>query len=887
MMEQYLQIKEKYKYCLLFYRLGDFYELFFEDALIASRELEITLTGKDCGMEERAPMCGVPFHSADGYIAKLVEKGYKVAICEQVEDPKTAKGIVKRDVIRVVTPGTQLDTNVLEEGKNNYIMCLYLAKGKYGVAVCDVSTGEFLTTVLNSESKVIDEIARFVPSEILANAEVVENSEGDFLNRVEQLFDLKISTQPSNDFVLSSADICLCNHFKVLNLGCFGLDEEPLCVCACGALMHYLTDTQKNSLNHISTIKKYTSNKYMVLDISSRRNLELTQTIRDKGKKGSLLWVLDKTKTAMGARLLRSFLEQPLVDVEEITKRLDAVEILKNAVFDRADLQELLGTVYDIERLMGRVVYGTANARDLVALRASFENIPHIKRLLTGLKGDYIVQIADDMDELEDIFNLINTTIADEPPFSVREGGIIKTGADEEIDKLRAAKEKGSTWLMELETREREATGIKNLKVKYNKVFGYYIEVSNGNLSMVPERYTRKQTLANCERYITGELKEIEDVILKADEALNDMEYDLFAKVRSTVAANINRIQKTAKAISLCDVLQSLAEVAEKNGYVKPKVDTSGELEIVNGRHPVVERTITDGSFIPNDVCIDTDTNRLAVITGPNMAGKSTYMRQTALIVIMAQIGSFVPASKARIGIVDRVFTRVGASDDLATGQSTFMVEMVEVANILNNATQNSLLILDEIGRGTSTFDGLSIAWAVLEHIARNIGARTLFATHYHELTELEGKVDGVKNYCVLVKEQGEKVIFLRKIVMGSTDRSYGIHVAKLAGVPKSVTNRAEELLNSLSGYKPNTSGMLQADGNSALNDSVDDSEDYVYPDVKPERVALKFSDTVPEGLSEVGDELLALDVNAMSPLDALKKLYELKEKLSRNNEKD
>ncbi len=866
MMEQYLQIKDKYKYCLLFYRLGDFYELFFEDALIASRELEITLTGKDCGMEERAPMCGVPFHSADGYIAKLIDKGYKVAICEQVENPKQAKGIVKRDVIRVITPGTVLDANMLDEGKNNYIMSLYESdkgKGKdrgYGIAVCDVSTGEFLTTSVNAdeENKVIDEIARFNPSELVAVKDF------PLADKIEKIFNLKISPVPEKSFDFAEADVCLCNHFKTINLAGFGLDNDRLCVCAGGGLMLYLLDTQKNGLNHISSIKKYTSNKYMVLDISSRRNLELTSTIRDKGKKGSLLWVLDKTKTAMGARLLRSWIEQPLIECEAIQKRLDAVEAIKAKVFEKEDLKELLNTIYDIERLMGRVVFGNANARDLVSLKVSFENIPHIKRTLDQFDSDYVRELSQNMDSLQDLYKLIEEKIHNEPPFSVREGGLIKDGADEEIDKLRSAKEKGSTWLMELEAKEKELTGIKKLKIKYNKVFGYYIEVTNGNLDMVPERYIRKQTLVNCERYITPELKEIEDTITDADERLTDLEYELFSQVRKTIADNIERIQKTAFAISVCDVLQSLAEVAEKNNYIKPDVDNSGELDIKNGRHPVVEQVMREESFIPNDIKLNQSDNRLAIITGPNMAGKSTYMRQTALLVLMAQIGSFVPADSAKIGIADRIFTRVGASDDLATGQSTFMVEMVEVANILNNAGKNSLLILDEIGRGTSTFDGLSIAWAVLEHIALNIGARTLFATHYHELTELEGKVDGVKNYCVSVKEQGSRVIFLRKIVPGGTDRSYGVHVARLAGVPNSVTDRADEILKVLA--QSNISGGKVP--------SVNNDEDFEYTQKAAEKPTLIFN--------EIGDELCNMDVNALSPFDALKKLYELKEKVSR-----
>lgn len=852
MMEQYMQIKENYKYCLLFYRLGDFYELFFDDAVIASKELDITLTGKDCGMEERAPMCGVPFHSADGYIAKLIEKGYKVAICEQTEDPKKAKGIVKREVIRIVTPGTVLDTNVLDESKNNYIMCIFKNTDGYGVASCDVSTGEFQVTAIGDglENKVIDEIARFTPSEIICSKSV------DLGEQINKIFDVKLNQYSDWAFDYQNANICLCNHFKTLNLAGFGLEDDRPCVCAAGALLQYLIETQKNNLSHISAIKKYASNKYMVLDMSSRRNLELTQTIRDKSKKGSLLWVLDRTKTAMGARLLRKWLEQPLIDVDEIDKRLDAVEDFKNDPFGREDLKEMLNTVYDIERLMSKVVYATANARDLAALKNSFKYLPQIKDNIAGFESEYINEIYNSFDCLEDIYELIDESIAEEPPFSVREGGLIKKGYNEEVDKLRSAKDEGSTWLMELEAKEKEETGIPKLRIKYNKVFGYYIEVTNSYKDKVPERYIRKQTLTNAERYITPELKEIEDTILGADEKVVALEYDLFSDIRNRIAQKVERIQNTAYAISVIDVLQSLGEVADKNGYVKPVVNNSGTIDIKAGRHPVVER-VSREPFIPNDTYLDRNES-LAVITGPNMAGKSTYMRQTALLVLMAQIGSFVPAESAEIGITDRIFTRVGASDDLATGQSTFMVEMVEVANILNNATKDSLLILDEIGRGTSTFDGLSIAWSVLEYIANKIGARTLFATHYHELTELEGKVKGVKNYCVSVKEQGEDIIFLRKIVEGGTDRSYGVHVAKLAGVPKSVVKRANSILKLL--------------GSEDKSVNVDTDYDFKYDDEPIYRKA--------EILNEISEDFNNMDLNNITPFDAMKKLYDLKEKL-------
>lgn len=852
MMEQYMQIKEEYKYCLLFYRLGDFYELFYDDAVIASKELELTLTGKNCGQEERAPMCGVPFHSADGYIAKLVEKGYKVAICEQTEDPKKAVGIVKREVIRIVTPGTVLDTNVLDESKNNYIMCIYKNVDGYGVASCDVSTGEFQVTAIPSDldNKVIDEIARFNPSEIICNKEV------DMGEQVSRVFDIKLNEYNQWAFDYQNANICLCNHFKTLNLAGFGLEDDRPCVSAAGALLEYLIETQKNNLSHISAIKKYASNKYMVLDISSRRNLELTQTIRDKSKKGSLLWVLDKTKTAMGARLLRKWLEQPLIVEDEIDKRLDSVEAFKNSPFEREDLKEMLNTIYDIERLMSKVVYATANAKDLIALKNSFAYLPQIKNNLSSYDADYIKEIYEGFDCLEDIYELINESIAEDPPFSVREGGMIKKGYNAEVDKLRSAKDEGSGWLTALEAKEKEETGIPKLRIKYNRVFGYYIEVTNSYKNQVPDRYIRKQTLTNAERYITPELKEIEDTILGADEKAIALEYDLFSDIRNRIAKKVERIQATAKALSTVDVLQSLGDVADKNNYVKPVVNTSGIIDIKEGRHPVVEK-VSKEAFIPNDTYLDRD-ETLAIITGPNMAGKSTYMRQTALLVLMAQIGSFIPAESAEIGITDRIFTRVGASDDLATGQSTFMVEMVEVANILNNATKNSLLILDEIGRGTSTFDGLSIAWAVLEYIANKIGARTLFATHYHELTELEGKVKGVKNYCVSVKEQGEDVIFLRKIVEGGTDRSYGVHVAKLAGVPNSVLKRANSILN-----------LLASDDKTI---SVDTDYDFSYDDEPMQRKVIV--------LNEITAEFDDMDLNNITPFEAMKKLYDIKEKL-------
>ncbi len=847
MMVQYMEIKQKYQHCILFYRLGDFYEMFFEDALIASKELEITLTGKDCGMEERAPMCGVPFHSADSYIAKLVDKGYKVAICEQVEDPKAAKGIVKRDVIRIVTPGTVLDTTVLDESKNNYLMCIYAEPKGFGIATCDATTGDFIVSEfgIDDENKIIDAIAMYTPAEIIAN----ESACAKLSKRIFNIFDIKMSEYEQWVFEYQFCSVLLCNHFKVLNLSGYGIENSKICVIAAGALMNYLIETQKGNLGNILGLRKYAPNEYMVLDISSRRNLELTESINDRKKKGSLLWVLDKTKTAMGARLLRNWIEQPLIDRISIEKRLSAVEEIKNKIFEREDLKELLNTIYDIERLMGKVTYCTANAKDLIALRNSFEHLPHIKSILSKFESEYFTEIYNNFDPLEDIYNLISLSINDDPPFSLREGGLIKNGYNAEIDELSSAKTQGKDWLEQFENREKEATGIKKLRVKFNRVFGYLIEVSNSYKELVPENYIRKQTLANAERYITPELKQIEDKILGADEKLIALEYKLFTEIRDKIARQITRIQQTAALISQIDVLQSLGETAEKNNYVRPNINTTGEIKIVNGRHPVVELAGSE-EFIPNDTYLDLKNDTIAIITGPNMAGKSTYMRQVALIVLMAQLGSFVPCESADIGITDRIFTRVGASDDLATGQSTFMVEMVEVANILNNATRNSLLILDEIGRGTSTYDGLSIAWAVMEYISKKIGARSLFATHYHELTDMYKIFDNVKNCCVSVKEDGENVIFLRKIIDGATDRSYGVHVAKLAGIPKSVVRRANKILSEIDRDK------VEIDG--PADDFYDDNEDN--------EIAIKLM-----------EKINLIDVDTVTPKMALEILYELK----------
>ncbi|MFR4440834.1 MAG: DNA mismatch repair protein MutS, partial [Hungatella sp.] len=787
MMAQYVETKKQYSDCILFYRLGDFYEMFFEDALTASKELEITLTGKECGLEERAPMCGVPHHAVETYLNKLVQKGYKVAIAEQIDDPKTTKGLVRREVIRVVTPGTITSAQALDETKNNYLMGIVYLDDVFGISTADISTGDFLVTEVHGERELIDEIHKFAPSEIICN-------EAFFMSGVE-LEDLKnrlhivISSLDHRFFADDTCRKILKEHYGVSQLDGLGLADYDSGVIAAGAVMSYLYETQKSSLSHITTITPYTTGEYMILDTSTRRNLELVETMREKQKRGTLLWVLDKTKTAMGARLLRTYLEQPLIQKSSILARQNAIEEFNKNYISREEIGEYLNPIYDLERLIGRISYKTANPRDLISFRNSLAMLPYIKQLLGEMKSELLVHLWEELDPLEDIHELVERAIVEEPPISVRDGGIIRDGYDEEADKLRHAKTEGKTWLAELETRERDKTGIKSLKIKYNKVFGYYFEVTNSFKDLVPEYFIRKQTMANAERYTTDELKELEDIIMGAEDKLFSLEYDLFCRVRDSIAAQVLRIQKTAKAIAGIDVFTALSTVATRNNYVKPKINEKGTIHIKNGRHPVVELMLRDDLFVANDTDLDQNKNRISIITGPNMAGKSTYMRQTALIVLMAQLGSFVPAEEADIGVCDRIFTRVGASDDLASGQSTFMVEMTEVANILRNATRNSLVVLDEIGRGTSTFDGLSIAWAVVEHISNTklLGAKTLFATHYHELTELEGTMSGVINYCIAVKEQGDDIVFLRKIVKGGADKSYGIQVAKLAGVPDSV----------------------------------------------------------------------------------------------------
>ena len=811
MMMQYLETKEQYKDCILFYRLGDFYEMFFDDAITVSRELELTLTGKSCGQEERAPMCGIPYHAVDGYLNRLIGKGYRVAICEQVEDPKASKGLVKREVTRIVTPGTNLNTQAMDETKNNYLMGIAYVDGIWGLSTVDVTTGDYYVTQVTELRQAVDEIIKFSPSEIISSA-TLELSGIDLTDLKNRL---NIAITPLADWYFDE-EICekeLKQHFKVGALDGLGLKDFEIGTIAAGSVLRYLYETQKNSLSHITRLLTYLPGKYMVIDSSTRRNLELTETLREKQKRGSLLWVLDKTKTAMGARMLRSFIEQPLIKRKDIEERLDAIEELNRHVITREEMREYLNAIYDLERLMGRVSYKTANPRDLIALMNSLQMLPNIRVLAEELTAPEWKQIYKDIDPLQDIAGLIEAAIDPEPPLTIKEGGIIKSGYNEEVDRLRLAKTEGKTWLANLEAEERERTGIKNLKIKFNRVFGYYLEVTNSYKELVPQEWIRKQTLANAERYTTPELKKMEEDILGAEDKLFSLEYDLFTELREKIAGEVLRIQQTAKAVAKTDAYVSLAVVAERNRYVRPSINENGIINIKKGRHPVVEQMIPNDMFVENDTLLDNSSHRVSIITGPNMAGKSTYMRQTALIVLMAQIGSFVPAEYAEIGIADRIFTRVGASDDLASGQSTFMVEMTEVANILRNATRNSLLILDEIGRGTSTYDGLSIAWAVVEHIAdaKKLGAKTLFATHYHELTELEGRLNSVNNYCIAVKEQGEDIIFLRKIIKGGADKSYGIQVAKLAGVPSDVLQRAYEIADQLAQNDINTSGISVA----------------------------------------------------------------------------
>ena len=873
MMVHYLETKKQYPDCILFYRLGDFYEMFFEDALTVSKELEITLTGKECGLEERAPMCGIPYHALENYLYRLVQKGYKVAIAEQMEDPKLAKGLVKREVIRVVTPGTITSAQALDETKNNYLMGIVYIDERFGIAVSDISTGDFLVTEVETERELADEINKFSPSEIICNDAFFVS--GVDTEEVKNRYQTVIAALDSHFFSDEGCRRILKEHFKVGSLDGLGLQDYDTGVIAAGAVMEYMYETQKSTLSHITTIVPYSTGQFMIIDTSTRRNLELLETMREKQKRGTLLWVLDKTKTAMGARLLRTYIEQPLIHKDDIIARQNAIEELNMNYISREEICEYLNPIYDLERLIGRISYKTANPRDLISFRNSLEMLPYIKDLMGEFTTPLLKELWEELDALEDVHDLVSRAIVEDPPISLRDGGIIKDGYHEETDKLRHAKTEGKTWLAELESRERDKTGIKNLKVKYNKVFGYYFEVTNSFKGMVPDYFVRKQTLANAERYTTDELKELEDMILGAEDKLYTLEYGLFCEVRDAIAAEVLRIQQTARAIAGIDVMTSLSVVATKNNYVKPRINEKGVIDIKNGRHPVVGKMMRDDLFVANDTYLDNTKNRLSIITGPNMAGKSTYMRQTALIVLMAQLGSFVPADDANIGICDRIFTRVGASDDLASGQSTFMVEMTEVANILRNATKNSLIVLDEIGRGTSTFDGLSIAWAVVEHISnpKLLGAKTLFATHYHELTELEGTINGVNNYCIAVKEQGDDIVFLRKIVKGGADKSYGVQVAKLAGVPDSVIVRAKELLVELSDadITARAKEIAEAGAGAPKHASIP----------KPDEVDLQqmsLFDTVKD--DDIVRELGELELGNMTPIDALNTLYRLQTKL-------
>ncbi len=862
MMQKYLETKEKYNDCILFYRLGDFYEMFFEDAITASRELEITLTGKDCGQAERAPMAGIPHHAAEVYAAKLIEKGYKVAICEQLEDPKTAKGIVERGVIRVLTPGTIVESNLLEEKKNNYIMCINKSGLYFGISVCDISTGEFYAAEIKEENNfelLLDEIARFSPSEIIANSMMFECKEE--IDKIRERFNIYMSRFSEKFFSEDEGELALDYNIIENKKELTTLKERKLAVKSINALIEYLNETQMTSLKHINTITIYNLSKYMSLDVNARRNLEITEKMRDKSKKGTLLWVLDKTSTSMGGRLLRRWLSNPLLDPKEIQERLDSVQELKDNMLLRGEVTENLKKVYDIERLAGKMAYGNANARDMLTLKNSLEKLPEVKKILEQCQTTKLKQLYEDLDELKDIYELIDKSIVEDPPMTIKDGGIIKMGYDQEIDTLKRASTEGKTWLAKLEAEEKEKTGIKTLKVGYNKVFGYYIEVSKSFVSQVPERFIRKQTLTTGERYITEELKTIENQILGAEEKVINLEYNAFVEIRTQIAQNIKRLQKTATAVSTLDVLTAYAQVAEDMNYCMPTVTTDGIINIKEGRHPVIEKMLGNGSFVPNDTYLDKEQDRLAIITGPNMAGKSTYMRQVALITLMAQVGSFVPATEAQISVVDKIFTRVGASDDLSMGQSTFMVEMMEVATILKEATEDSLVILDEIGRGTSTYDGLSIAWAVAEYIANKekCGAKTLFATHYHELIELADKIEGVKNYSIAVKEKGEDIVFLRKIVEGGTDESYGIHVARLAGVPKIVTKRADEILKTLE-RKSMISGQKAEKENKKVVEGQFDMFNFK--------------------LAEIAHEIDKIDLNELTPIDALNTLVKIKEKM-------
>lgn len=862
MMQQYLGIKEQYKDCILFFRLGDFYEMFFEDAITASRELEITLTKKNCGLEEKAPMCGIPHHAAEGYITKLIAKGYKVAIGEQVEDPKMVKGIVKRDVVRVVTPGTNMNQQSLEADKHNYLLALYQNIAHYGIAYVDISTGDFHVTQVNGYEKVLDELAKIQPSEIICNETISGNEL--LMEAINTRFKCFVSVKENHVFDYERCKEHIMSQLNVKAVEGLGFKEHVEAMVASGALIQYLIETQKGQVQHLNHIQYYATDDFMLLDLSTRRNLELVETLREKERRGSLLWVLDKTKTAMGARLLRQYIEQPLIQVDEINSRLDGVEELHDSPMLREELREYLMPIYDIERLMSRISLQTANGRDLQAFKQSVDMIAPVKTLLGNLNAPIFEDIEKNLDDLRDLYEMIETALTEEPPVTIREGKLIREGYHEEVDTLRRATTDGKLWLADLEAKERERTGIKNLKIKYNKVFGYYLEVTNSYLSMVPEDYMRKQTMSNGERFITPELKEMENTILGAEEKLVALEYELFVELREALGKNVKRIKGAADLLSKTDVIQSLAEAAFKENFNRPSITKDGAIDIKEGRHPVVEKIMGNDLFISNDTYLDEHEHRFSIITGPNMAGKSTYMRQVALITLMAQVGSFVPASEASVSVCDRIFTRVGASDDLASGQSTFMVEMTEVANILRNGTKDSLIILDEIGRGTSTFDGLSIAWAVVEYIVNTgtIGAKSLFATHYHELTELEGKIEGVQNYCISVKEQGDDIIFLHKIIPGGANNSYGIQVAKLAGVPQHVVERAKMILRELD----------KAD----ITKHAESIKVMEVPKAEETYQLNLFEDEHSDVIQMIKD----LDINSVTPIEALNTLAELKRKL-------
>lgn len=859
MMKQYFEIKEKNKDSILFFRLGDFYEMFFDDAKLASRELDLTLTGRDCGQKERAPMCGVPFHSCESYIARLVQKGYKVAICEQTEDPAKAKGLVKRDIIRVITPGTVIESGMLDEGKNNFISSAFMANKKIGLSFCDISTGELFITEISGEDlqdQLQDQLISYNPREILIGGEIVNFK--TLPNFIKEKLSASVEMLTDDEFGYSICLDAMKNQFKENDVN--SIKDKKEMVSSVGALLSYLKVTQITGYERINTFEVYNENQYMNLDYNTRRNLELTRTMMNKEKKGSLIWLLDKTKTAMGKRLLRYWLEHPLLNIGTILNRQSAIADLVDDTVQRLEITESLIGIFDIERLMTKIVYGNANARELRSLCGAFENLPQIKNLISKFDSSLMRKLTEDIDPLEDIHQLIDTAIEEEPPFSVREGGLIKEGYNEELDAVRSDMNNSTSLLAQIELEQKEKTGIPKLKVGYNRVFGYYIEVTNSYKDKVPEEYIRKQTLTNCERYITQELKDLEGRILGAKDRSFGMEYAIFDEIRKVVANNLDRIEKTAKAIATLDVLTSLANVASDNNYTRPEVNQSSKIILKDSRHPVVESLLSGAPFVPNDVTLDNDSNRVAIITGPNMAGKSTYMRQVALIVLMAQMGSFVPASYAEIGVVDSIFTRVGASDDLASGQSTFMVEMNEVANIVKKATKNSLLILDEIGRGTSTYDGMSIARAVLEFVAdkKKLGAKALFATHYHELTVMENLLDGVKNYNIAVKKRGDDITFLRRIIPGGADDSYGIEVAKLAGLPDWIIKRAKEILKEL------TSGKT------------DDKETFanISPHNNEDDMQLNLLDTASNAVT---DKLKSVDVNTLTPIEAMNLLYELK----------